>query len=354
MKHLKLKKLSSAMLFIAILSMVAMTSCKDDAPVVVPTDYAALNAKIVEAENLIATTEEGTAEGQYPRGSKDLLQDAIDGSKLIAADETATQAEVDNTVIGLQEKMDEYTAGAIVPIDPDNLAGHWTFTEGSGTTVADYSGNGFDGTFQTGLATFGSGNPAWTTDRYGNANGAIEFTDGGWIEVPYNAALNPSEITVSVWVKANVLGGRFMGLHSWLGYKFEVPDHGKPFFTANTIDGIWDNDAGISIVADEWIHLAVTYGGGNMTFYIDGDLAVAIPRTSNMVPVAAGNNLAIGVETSKFADSDANYGDELHPDYQIIPAAWASIYNGSLDELRIYKAALSATQIKSIYDVEKP
>ncbi len=351
MEKLKLKKLSSTMLFIAIISMVVMSSCKDDDPVVVPTDFAALNAKIAEAENLIATTEEGTAEGQYPRGAQELLQISIDDSKAVAADDTKTQTEADNTVISLQEKMDVYTDGVIIPIDPDNLSGHWTFTAGSGTTVADYSGNGFDGTFKTGHADFGSGNPVWTTDRYGNANSAIEFTDGGWVEVPYNAALNPAEITVSVWVKANALGGRFMGLQSWLGYKFEVPDHGKPFFTANTIDGIWDNDAGVAIVANEWIHLAVTYGGGNMTFYIDGDMAVEIPRASNMVQVT-GHNLAIGVETSRFADSDANYGDELHADYQIIPAAWASIYSGSLDELRIYKAALSATQIKSIFDLE--
>lgn len=353
MEKLKLKKLSSAMLFIAIISMVIISGCSDDDPVVVPTDFTALNAKITEAETLISSTEEGTAEGQYPRGSQDVLQTSIDGAKTVAADDTSDQTAVDNTVISLQAAMDVYTDGVIIPIDPTNLSGHWTFTAGSGTTAADYSGNGFDGTFKTGHADLGAGNPEWTTDRYGNANSAIGFADGAWIEVPYNAALNPAEITVSVWVKANALGGRFMGLQSWLGYKFEVPDHGKPFFTASTVDGIWDNDAGTSIVANEWIHLAVTYGGGNMTFYIDGDLVVAIPRESSMVSVT-GHNLAIGVETSKFADSDANYGDETHADYHIIPAAWASIYNGSLDELRIYKAALSATQIKSIYDVEKP
>lgn len=349
MEKLKLKKLSSAMLFIAIMSMVVISGCSDDDPVVVPTDYAALNAKIAEAENLIATTEEGTAEGQYPRGSQDVLQDAIDGAKTVAADETATQTEVDNTVIALQAKMDEYTDGVIEAIDPANLVGHWPFSEGTGTTVADYSGNGFDGTFETGITEFGGGTASWGTDRYGNANSALSVNEGAWVEVPYNAALNPGEITVSVWVKAAALpGGRFLGLHSWNGYKFEVPDHGKPFFTAATIDGIWDNDAGTAIVAGEWYHLAVSYGGGNMTFYIDGTEIVSIPRESNMVAVT-GHNLAIGVGSSKYAATADNYDAD-----KIIPAAWGGFFNGSIDELRIYKAVLSGTQIQSIYDLEKP
>ena len=352
MKKLKLTKFSSLLLFIAIASLAIVSSCSDDPPPPVVVDFSTLNASIAEAENLIATTEEGLAEGQYPAGSQAILQTAIDFAKVVAGNAASTQTVVDNADTALQAAIAVYEASVIVPIDPTNLSGHWQFNEGSGTTAADDSGNGFNGTFMTGHADFGAGDPVWTTDRYGNANSAIEFADGAWIEVPYNIALNPAEITVSLWVKANALGGRFMGLQSWLGYKFEVPDHGKPFFTASTIDGIWDNDAGVAIVADEWIHLAVTYGGGNMTFYIDGDLVVAIARDSDMVPVT-GHNLAIGVETSRFADTDANYGDDTHADYHIIPAPWASLYNGSLDELRIYKAALSETQIKSIYNLEK-
>jgi hypothetical protein len=44
-------------------------------------------------------------------------------------------------------------------------------------------------------------------------------------------------------------------------------------------------------------------------------------------------------------------GDPL---YHVIPAAWGGYLHGSLDEVRIYKVALTATQVTSIYDLEKP
>ncbi len=357
MRKLKLKKLSSAMLFIAIISMVIISGCSDDDPVVVPTDFTALNAKITEAETLIATTEEGSDVNQYANGSQVILQKVIGAAQVIIVIPTTTQTEADNTVIGLQDAIDVYLAGVVEPIDPTTLAAHWKFDEGTGTSVADFSGNGFDGSFKTGHTDFGGGTALWGTDRYGNANSALAVSDGAWVEVPYNAALNPSSaITVSLWVNPTVLGGRFMGLQSWIGYKFEVPDHGKPFFTVATDpdnDVFINEDASVAINAGEWVHIAVTYGGGEMVFYIDGDVARTVTGlTGNMAPVS-GHNLAIGVETSRFADTDANYGDTGHADYHVIPTGWASIYNGSLDELRIYDVALTSPQVKSIYDDEK-
>ncbi len=62
-----------------------------------------------------------------------------------------------------------------------------------------------------------------------------------------------------------------------------------------------------------------------------------------------GHDLAIGVDSSKYADTDSGW-----PDDDTIPAPWGGFFNGSMDELRIYKTALSPTQIQSIYDLEKP
>ena len=46
--------------------------------------------------------------------------------------------------------------------------GHWTFDEGSGTTAADSSGNGHDGTLING--------PLWTTGRIGRPCPSTEWT----------------------------------------------------------------------------------------------------------------------------------------------------------------------------------
>ena len=76
MEKLKFTKLSSILLFVAIASMVVVSSCSDDPPPPVIVDTTVLKASIAEAENLIATTEEGLAEGQYPAGSQAALQTA--------------------------------------------------------------------------------------------------------------------------------------------------------------------------------------------------------------------------------------------------------------------------------------
>ncbi len=360
MKKLKFAKFSSLLLIVAISGMVVINSCKeDDEPV--PVVFGPLNAKITEADDLIATTEEGTAEGQYPRGSQDILQGAIDLAQAVADNTSSTQTQVDNAVIALQAAIDTYKASVIEAIDPDNLVGHWPFSEGSGTSTADYSGNDFDGTFKTGHADMGAGTPTWGTDRYGNDNSAVMFDKGSWIEVPYNASLNPKAITISVWVNVTEIreSNRFLGLQSWLGYKFQLQSANKSFFTAAVAPAhtgaIYDKDTDPALPIDEWIHLAVSFGGGEMVFYIDGTESnrIEILPVADMATIT-GHNLAIGVGSSRYADTDANYGDEAHPDYHIIPVAWGGYFNGLLDELRIYKAVLSPSQITSIYNLEKP
>ena len=192
MEKLKLTKFSSFLLFMAISSMVMISSCGEDDPAPVPVDFAVLNASITEANGLISTTEEGLAEGQYPAGSQAILQSAIDLAEVVADNTESTQTVVDNANVALQAAITIYNDSVIVPIDPTNLSGHWQFNEGTGTTAADDSGNGFDGTFAIGHTMFGGGTASWGPDRYGNANSALVVDQGGWVEVPYNAALNPA------------------------------------------------------------------------------------------------------------------------------------------------------------------
>src|SRR6185436_17205191 len=74
--------------------------------------------------------------------------------------------------------------------------GYWKFNEGSGTTVADASGNGNTGTLVNG--------PAWTS---GGISGALSF-DGvdDYINVPHTTALNSYPLTVATWVKTGATG----------------------------------------------------------------------------------------------------------------------------------------------------
>jgi hypothetical protein len=333
---------------------VIVSSCSEDSPPPIVVDFTVLNASITEADNLVATTDEGLGEGQFIPGSQETLQASIDLAEAVSANAASTQTVVDNANTSLQAAIDVYEASVIVPIDPTNLVGHWQFNEGTGTTVADFSGNSFDGTFKTGRTEWGAGTPVWGTDRYGNANSALTFDEGAWVEVPYNAALNPSAITISVWVNAaEVLeNNRFLGLHSWNGYKFQLQSSNNSFFTMasyNDFGGAFDRATDPALVINEWYHLAVTFEKGEMVFYIDGTEQARWDDTPGSPDIVAGHNLAIGVGSSKYADTDANYEID-----KIIPVAWGGYFHGSLDELRIYKAVLSPTQIMSIYTLENP
>jgi hypothetical protein len=87
-------------------------------------------------------------------------------------------------------------AAVLVNISSADVVVHWTFDEGSGTTVFDASGNGRDGTFV--------GSPQWVAGKYG---AALEF-NGTSDYVIHNmpAAQNFDNFTVAFWVKASSLG----------------------------------------------------------------------------------------------------------------------------------------------------
>jgi len=340
-----------AVLFLVI-SIAFVPACSDDDDDD-PVDKTALSAKITEAENLIATTEEGTANGQYTIGSQDVLQDVIDLAKVVELNPLATQTEVDNSVTALEAAITVYEAAEISPIAEADLIGHWAFDDGTGTTVTDYSDNGFDGTFKTGNAGFGAGDPTWATDRYGNAGKAIQFDEGAFVEVTYNTALNPTQITIACWVYADEIleSNRFIGLHSWNGYKFQLQSVNKSFFTAATDHegAIYDRDTDPPLDITTWYHLAVSFGGEEMAFYVNGVNTITHTDLPGNLATVTGHNLAFGVGSSKYADTADNYDVD-----KIIPVAWGGYFHGRLDEVRMYNTVLTETQILSIYNLEKP
>ena len=99
-------KFGSFLLFMAFVGMVFVSSCSETNTGTV--DLTALNASISEAETLIATTEEGPDAGQYPPGSQDLLQEAIDLAQAVVDDKEVNQVEVNLTNIALQVAIDTY------------------------------------------------------------------------------------------------------------------------------------------------------------------------------------------------------------------------------------------------------
>ena len=198
--------------------------------------------------------------------------------------------------------------------------------------------------------------PEWAEDRHGEAGNALYFNEGANIEVPYNTALNPAQISISLWVNAEEINAnnRFMGLHSWIGYKFQLQEANKPFFTITSDQGTYDRDAEVNgLPINEWHHIAVTFGGGNTVFYIDGTEVKRWENTPGAGKSISGApyNLVFGQDfpTDQYAATPDNFDTD-----QKIPLDWGGYFRGHMDEIRMYKIVLTASQIQSIYDREKP
>ncbi|MFW5724796.1 MAG: LamG-like jellyroll fold domain-containing protein [Bacteroidota bacterium] len=339
-------------------SLITFTACDDDDDDDVQVDKTELEAKIVEAEDLIENSVEGMAEGQYAPGSKADLQEAIDLARAVYEDENATQAQVDNTVVNLTAAIEAFEGQLVTPIAPEDLVGHWTFDEGAGEQAMDFSGNDFHGLLSTGHAHWGAGTPEWTTDRYGNENQALYFNSGANVEVPFNAQLNPSQaITISLWMKPDTqdepwANNYMVSLNRWNGYKLQLQDAPKVFFTmkalheGNEVYHDRDNESP-TINLGEWYHVAITFKDGEMAFYLDGTLVKLWDNTPG-TPIQL--DTPVGLTIGQDLPTDIYSDDDTSPYY----VNWGGYFMGVLDEVRIYSSALTDTQVQSIYELEKP
>ena len=239
---------SKLLLYGAILLLFAggISSCskKHDATPVVKTS---LTAAITSAIALHDGATEGTVAGNYLKGSKATLQTAIDAAQAVVNSTTATQLQVNAAVATLAAAVTTFAGQLVTAIDAANLSGQWTFDEigtiAVNAVVKDYSGNSHDGAIKVGHAFWGAGTPTLAADRYGDAGKALHFDQGGNVEIPYAAALNPPVMSLSVWAKPDVNNPivnnqYFISMNRWNGYKWNFQDTPRAFFTATYNDAI--------------------------------------------------------------------------------------------------------------------
>jgi len=360
---MKKRSVNFILLATVLLSSGLFVSCDDDddTPPVVKTD---LTTTITAANLLLTSTIEGVATGNYLKGSQAPLLAAVDAAQDVVDDATVTQAIVTNANAALTAAIATYNSLIVVPIDPTNLVGQWTFDQltatTAGTVVKDYSGNGRDGAIKAGHVFWGAGIPALVADRYGIAGKALHFDKGSNVEIPYNTALNPTTMSISLWAKADVnspiVNNQYMvSMNRWNGYKLQFQDSPKAFFTvkadvAGVVDpAYYDRDNASPLVTQgEWWHIVVTFGGGHMLFYLNGVMVKDWDNTPGTAvsQSAAPVNLIFGQDLPStgysLSDADPNYLN------------WGGFYIGALDEVRLYKTVLTPAQITSIYTVEKP
>ncbi len=220
----------------------------------------------------------------------------------------------------------------IVPALPgdDNLAGAWSFDEGSGTKVADSSSNG-----NTGSAM---GSPAWVAGKVGS--GALKF-DGtdDLVEIPDSSSLDIEDtLTIAAWVNlTDITPTAFFVAKSPSGsapnnypgnYEFRTEAAtGRLQLGHQTAEGtqyIFYTSEG-ALAVDEWLHIAVTLAEGDaVRFYINGIPAGTAAQTQ---PFGILNDNAVSIGTRK-----DKYG----------------FTGGMMDDVRVYERVLSAAEIAGL------
>ena len=154
-----------------------------------------------------------------------------------------------------------------------------------------------------------------------------------YIDIEDNLDLNPTEFTISAWINResgstnkSILSKRDASFSE--GYDFKINASGH-------VEMSWKDGAAtrtvtssVPIPEDEWHQVAVIYGSGTATLYIDG-----IEDTS----------------ASLSAPSTTTHSFFIAAAAKSSPTAF---FQGNIDEVRVWDAALTATQLRYIMNQE--
>lgn len=216
----------------------------------------------------------------------------------------------------------------------------WTFTTTAGGLPTDglvayypFNGNTMD---ESGNGNNGQNYGAYLTwDRFNNSNKAYGFNNAAsYISVPHNSSLQPADgLTLSTWVFFNDLSntGSVLSKGSdtttgWYSLRYESSTRTLDF-QINFSDYIPGPRMTVSssstLVTNTWYYVVGTFDGNQMKLYLSGQ-----SENTLYAPKTLGSNyeyLTIG-----------NCG-EGYP------------FNGTIDDIRIYKRALNDNEIQQLF-----
>lgn len=248
-------------------------------------------------------------------------------------------------------------------------------------------------------------NITFVEDRFGFAGLAANFNGTTSIaEIPNGDGymVGPS-FSISFWIKADgTKEGHFvLGLGAWYGFQFEImggpwtaTDKGVKLATRYNIGGTpaqtdaedtwWNaepngwqgstfakdvpapNGVGLYF-KDKWAHVVCTYNATTKegTMYVNGEKVRS--WDFDLWPTCTSPCKGSGVVGVKFAGNTTGGGNKLALGFiqasgnRIVPDTWAdpsdpanNHYKGLMDDLRIWKVALTESEITALYTAEKP
>jgi len=219
---------------------------------------------------------------------------------------------------------------------------HYQFDECEGTTSYDASGNGNNGTITigaTGTQTSagncesGESTDAWYNGASGKWNSSMSF-DGvdDYASIPDSSQIDlTNKFAISAWVNPGNISSTKDVLSKKAdstldGYRVRLLNGGSLRFEFSDGTSHISIDAPAFFEAGVWVHFAVIHDGSNIKIYKNGNLVKDQAESrSAVVNVRA---LHVGAYTN-------------------LSAYW---FNGLIDDVRIYNYALTAEQVKTLYN----
>jgi hypothetical protein len=216
----------------------------------------------------------------------------------------------------------------------EGLVGYWPLDEGGGTTTADASGNGNDGTLNA---------PTWDTGKFGGAlsfDGSDDFVDLG---NPPILDFGTGDFTISAWVKTTSPAGETVfgnGGDNSGGIRLRLyVDGSTGELLLDDNNDKYDPGADIPVTDGQWHHLVGLRRGTNLRLYVDG---VEDP----------------GVTSHSESTIPANYdlsGTSQHPAYigcvtNNESGQRSKFFGGLIDDVALWSRALSVEEIGSLWN----
>jgi len=208
------------------------------------------------------------------------------------------------------------------------LVGYWSFDEGAGTTARDLSGRGNTGTLVN--------NPTWVEGRVGRALSFDGVDDN--LEIGDRPSLNfhgTQPFTIEAWVRPAVANHSGMIVSRYNGgiagnYSLSF-GAGRLAMLLRRAVSPWHIVGTTVSTANVWHHVVGTYDGSHMHLFVNG--------SSDAVPMAA--------DLSPSHSIRVLVGAQLHMNSP------TGFFNGLIDEVRIHNRALSAAEIRTIFNATR-
>jgi autotransporter-associated beta strand protein len=205
-----------------------------------------------------------------------------------------------------------------------SLQAYLKFDESSGTSAADATGNGWDGTLVN-SATWGAG----YSSNAVNLSGASQY-----VTLPAGVVSSLNDFTISAWVYQTTIStwSRIFDFGTGQSvYMFLTPRNGQNnvarfAITVGGGGGEQKIDGTAALPTGVWTHVAVALSGSTGVLYVNG------------MPV--GTNSAMTLTPSSLGNTTLNYiGKSQYNDPYL---------NGQVDEFRIYSRALNSAEVATL------